>query len=90
MRKAQVPQFKDTIGWVDYRLGDFKAAVPLLEEAATALPDLALVRYHLGMGYMATGQNSKAADEFKAALTKNPPSELASSINAELKKTATQ
>jgi len=90
LRKTPVPQFKDTIGWIDYRLGDFKSAVPLLEEAAAALPDLAVVRYHLGMSYMAAGQTGKAADEFTAALTKNPSNELADIIKAELKKTASQ
>ena len=31
---SPVPQFKDTLGWVDYRQGDYKAAIPLLEAAA--------------------------------------------------------
>ena len=37
--KTQAPHFKDTLGWVLYRKGDFKAAIPLLEEAATELPN---------------------------------------------------
>ena len=71
-----MPQFKDTLGWVNYRRGDFKAAVPLLEEAAAALPDLAVVHYHLGMGYVAVGQATRASEEFKKALTKAPNGEL--------------
>ena len=49
LRDSRVPQFKDTLGWIDYRLGDLKAAVPLLEAAAAGLPNDASVHYHLGM-----------------------------------------
>ena len=90
LRNSPVPQFKDTLGWVNYRRGDFKAAVPLLEEAAAALPDLAMVHYHLGMGYLAMGQANRAAEEFTKALTKAPNSELEETIKAELRTTATQ
>jgi cellulose synthase operon protein C len=91
LNKTQVPQFKDTLGWVDYRSGDYASAVPLLEQAAKSLTDAPLVRYHLGMAYAATGQHSKATDEFKAALDKsssNPA--LTEVIKNELKKSATQ
>jgi predicted Zn-dependent protease len=90
LRNSPVPQFKDTLGWVDYRQGDYKAAVPLLEAAATALPDAALIHYHLGMSYVAVGQTAKAAEQFKAALGKVPTGELAEKIKNELKKTATE
>jgi tetratricopeptide (TPR) repeat protein len=90
LRKSQVPQFKDTLGWVTYRQGDSKSAVPLLEQAVAALPDVALIHYHLGMAYAAAGQNSKAADEFKAALSKGANGDLGETVKNELKKTATQ
>ena len=90
LRNSPVPQFKDTLGWVSYRRGDIQAAVPLLEEATAALPDLAMVHYHLGMSYVAMGQATKAAEEFKKALTKAPSSELEQTIKAELRTTATQ
>ena len=32
------------------------------------MPNMALIHYHLGMGYMAAGQEAKAAEEFKTAL----------------------
>src|SRR4029079_4469771 len=67
LKNAQVPQFKDTLGWITYQSGDYAAATPLLEEAATKMPQVALVRYHLGMAYAATGQDEKAAEEFKKA-----------------------
>src|SRR5215468_664263 len=68
LRKAQVPQFKDTLGWVHHQRGEHKAALPLLEEAATELPNIALVRYHLGVTYVAVGDTAKAAEQLKKAL----------------------
>jgi tetratricopeptide (TPR) repeat protein len=90
LRNSQVPQFKDTLGWVSYRQGDFKAAVPLLEQAVAALPDAALIHFHLGMGYAAIGQNAKAVEQFKIVLTKSPSGDLAEATKTELRKTATQ
>ena len=85
LRHSQVPQFKDTIGW-STTSGDVKAAVPLLEEAAAALPDQAAVRYHLGMGYVASGQANRASQEFKIALSKAPSATLKQAITAEVTK----
>jgi len=88
LRKSPVPQFKDTLGWVDYRQGDYKNAIPLLEEAAGGLPNGALVRYHLGMSYFAIGEPAKAAEQFKQALNQGPDDELKEKIEVALKKTA--
>ena len=90
LRKSQVPQFKDTLGWISYRQGDFNVAVSQLEDAATALPDLALIHYHLAMAYVAVGQNAKAANEFKIALTKSPTEDVAEEIRNGLKKISTE
>jgi tetratricopeptide (TPR) repeat protein len=90
LRNSPVPQFKDTLGWISYRQGDFKTAIPLLEGATATLPNVALIHYHLGMSYAATGQNAKAAEEFKTVLTKAPSADLAEMAKTELKKTSTQ
>ena len=87
LRKSQIPQFKDTLGWVSYRQGDYRTAVSLSEEAAAALPDQAAVRYHLGMGYISTSQFDKASEQLKKALELDPSNELAAEIRAALKKT---
>lgn len=68
LRKSQVPQFKDTLGWIHYQRGEHKAALALLEEAATELPNMPLVRYHLGMNYIALSEPTKAEEQFKKAL----------------------
>jgi tetratricopeptide (TPR) repeat protein len=87
LRKSQIPQFKDTLGWASYLQGDYKTAVSLSEEAAAALPDQAAVRYHLGMGYISISQLAKASEQLKKALELTPNNELAEKIRTELKKT---
>lgn len=67
-RTSRVPHFRDTLGWAYYRLGDAVKAVEILEDVAKELPDLAIVRYHLGMGYKATGNAEGASKELQQAL----------------------
>jgi len=50
------------------------------------LPNSAAVRYHLGMGYAATGQSDKAAEQFQKALALEPDgTSLKDSIRAAMK-----
>src|SRR5580704_17281301 len=86
LRKSQIPQFKDTLGWVSYRQGDYRTAIPLFEEAAAALPDQASVHYHLGMGYISTGQLAKASEQLKIGLELAQDGDFAEKIRAALKK----
>lgn len=87
LRKSDIPQFKDTLGWASYQQGDYRTAVSLSEEASAALPDQAAVRYHLGMSYIATGQLGKASGQLKKALDLAPNTALAEQIRSALKKT---
>jgi tetratricopeptide (TPR) repeat protein len=88
LQKSPVPQFKDTLGWISYRRGDYGNAVPLLEQAAAELPNRAVVHYHLGMAYSATKQVDKAVEQFNAALNQTPDPELKAKIQAAIKKSA--
>jgi cellulose synthase operon protein C len=88
LRKSQIPAFKDTLGWIDYLRGDFKSATALLEEAAAALPNRAVIQYHLGMSYIATGQVAKASEQFKKALALGPDKTLQDKISTAQKKAA--
>src|SRR6185312_4288186 len=45
LRGIEIPQFEDTLGWINYRRGDIKEALPLLEKAAAALPNQAAVHF---------------------------------------------
>jgi tetratricopeptide (TPR) repeat protein len=86
LKKSDVPQFKDTLGWVAYRRGDYTTAVKLLEEAAAKLSKIPLVPYHLGMAYLAMDANQKALEQFKKARDLAPnDTELKTMIDAAVK-----
>jgi tetratricopeptide (TPR) repeat protein len=72
LKNTNVPQFQDTFGWAQYKRGDYKTAVSVLENAANKLPSLAAVHYHLGMSYRASGAADKAEEQFKIALGLEP------------------
>ncbi|MDP6694788.1 MAG: tetratricopeptide repeat protein [Gammaproteobacteria bacterium] len=61
------PAFVDTLGWVHYRLGNFEEAVPLLEEAVEQAGQIPVLRYHLGMAYLADGKNILAEEQLALA-----------------------
>ena len=86
LKNSNVPQFQDTFGWSQYRRGDYKGAISTLEGAAAKLPDLAAVRYHLGMSYAATGSAEKAGEQLKAAFALEPDgTPLKESISSAMK-----
>jgi tetratricopeptide (TPR) repeat protein len=62
------PAFLDTLGWVYYRLGDFEEAVPYLEKSVEAAGSVSVLRYHLGMAYIAVGKTMSGKKELEAAL----------------------
>jgi len=67
-RNSKIPQFKDTLGWLYYKRGEYRKAIPLLQDAALDLSRLPMVRYHLGMSYLKNKQNKKAAVELEKTL----------------------
>jgi tetratricopeptide (TPR) repeat protein len=86
LRGTNLPQFKDTVGWLAYLRGDVREAVRLLEEAANALPSDAQVRYHLGMSYLKAGSLDKAHEQLKkASELGNLPGPLNENLQAALK-----
>lgn len=68
-RSSNVPQFLDTLGWIQYRRGEYEQAVTLLKTASEKLGDLELVHYHLGMTYKALGQKDLAVDALSTAIS---------------------
>ncbi len=64
----QMALLLDTLGWVQYRQGDFKNAAQNLEQAAALLPREAETRYHLGMVYTALGEPDAARAELGHAV----------------------
>lgn len=62
------PAFLDTLGWVYYRLGDYENALPLLEKAVAAAPQVPVLKYHLAMAYLALNKPSLAKEQLESAL----------------------
>jgi cellulose synthase operon protein C len=83
LRKSGIAQFKDTVGWLNVRKGDHQSGIPLLEEAAQALPANALIRYHLGVAYSKVGNPERAREQLKKATELEPE-------NSALRRKATQ
>ncbi len=87
-KRSDIPQFKDTFGWASYRVGKYADATSLLESAAEALPQLAIVQYHLGMNYAAKENKQLAREALEKALelAGDKPFEQADEIRAALEK----
>jgi len=68
-KRTEIPQFKDTFGWANYRIGKYKDASLLLESAVKQLPTIPDVHYHLGMNYLAQKNKTLAREALEKALT---------------------
>ena len=65
------PAFLDTYGWVLYARGEYAAAVPPLQAAVGKSPQAHVLRYHLGMAQLKSGQLDAARANLEAALKSN-------------------
>jgi Tfp pilus assembly protein PilF len=72
LKASNVPQYQDTVGWVEYKVGKTADATQTLEAVAKQAPNFAAARYHLGMSYAAAGQTAQASEQFKLALNLEP------------------
>lgn len=68
MSDEVIAGYQDTLGWVQYRQGDYKNAGQNLQEAANVDPREAELRYHLGMVYKAEGKTDAARAELGHAV----------------------
>lgn len=59
---------QDTLGWVQYRLGDFHDALLNIQKGVNSNPRLAEGRYHLAMVYKALGNTAAARIELSYAV----------------------
>ncbi|HPF47553.1 MAG: tetratricopeptide repeat protein [Alphaproteobacteria bacterium] len=76
-RQSAIPHFKDTLGWIYYKVGDIQNATSVLQDVVEKMPNNVYFRYHLGMSYMAGDRNAAAAREFEEVvkLAENQPFE---------------
>ncbi len=86
LKASSVPQFQDTVGWIQFKRGNTADATRILEDVAKQASSLAVVHYHLGMSYAAAGQATQAAEQFKTALNLEPDgTDLKEKIRAAMK-----
>ncbi len=60
LEKRNEPIFLDTIGWVHYKLGNYKKAIQYLTQVVEKSPEVNIFNYHLGMAYKMSGDKEKA------------------------------
>ncbi|MDH3376678.1 MAG: tetratricopeptide repeat protein [Gammaproteobacteria bacterium] len=69
------PFIMDSMGWVQYRLGNIESAIDYLERALHSRPD-AEIAAHLGEVLWVTGNQRRAKSIWKEALKKSPDNDL--------------
>lgn len=62
------PAVADTLGWIEFLRGNYADSLPLLEQAATGLPDSPSIRYHFAMAHDKLGHLDVAAKELEMAI----------------------
>lgn len=62
------PNVLDTLGWIEYRRGNYARAVELLEKSDVMRPGHQMVSYHLGMACIRVGNKEQARNFLGKAL----------------------
>jgi len=76
----------DSLGWAQYRLGNYASAVIQLERAVELQPDDPTINDHLGDAYWRAGRKIEARFQWRRALALNPPEEgMAARIERKLR-----
>lgn len=63
------PSILNTRGWVKFKRGEFQESLALLQQAVDKSPESPLMRYHLGMAQLKTGDRAGAAKNLEAAVS---------------------
>jgi tetratricopeptide (TPR) repeat protein len=75
----------DSLGWAEYRAGDFEAAVSTLERAIALQPVDPVINEHLGDAYWQVGRYREARFQWRRALAFEPDAELIPVIQNKLR-----
>jgi tetratricopeptide (TPR) repeat protein len=75
----------DSLGWVLYRLGEWKEAARHLERAVLLRPQDAVINDHFGDALWRVDRRNEARFQWKRALSMEPDEELIKGIEAKLK-----
>ena len=73
--KPDDPAITDSLGWAQFRLGNYEEAIKWLEQSLTDFPDHE-VAAHLGEALWVTGQRQRAHKVWKDALQRTPNSTI--------------
>ena len=74
----------DSLGWVEYRLGDFEEATRHLELAVELVPGDPIINDHLGDAYWQVGRLNEARFQWRRVLTLDPEDDLADRVRQKL------
>ena len=67
------PALLDTRGWVKFKAGQPKEALPLLQQAVEKAPNAPVLRYHLAMVQLKSGDKESARKNLEAAVGTGKP-----------------
>jgi len=67
-RQSKIPHFLDTLGWIYFHANKSAESLFFLERAVKELPNVAEVRYHIGVAYLSEARNIEAKRELDAAI----------------------
>ncbi len=73
--KPNMGYITDSLGWVYYKLGDYKRAVTELEKANQLTPDDSMITEHLADSYVKLSRVEKAIEFYEKALKLDPKSD---------------
>lgn len=59
----------DTVGWVRFKRGEFRDALPTLERAAERSPESKVIRFHLAMTQLQLGLRDRARTNLESVLS---------------------
>lgn len=63
------PYFRDTVGWANYRAGNYEKALQYLTQAAAGAENNGEILYHLGAAQAASGDQAAAKETLEKALS---------------------
>ena len=69
------PYYLDTLGWIRYQRGELPSALSTLGQAVNLAPGAGVLRYHLAMAELKSGQTAAARDNLQQALQDGKPFE---------------
>jgi tetratricopeptide (TPR) repeat protein len=75
----------DSLGWAEYRAGDYEAAVATLERAIALQPVDPVINEHLGDAYWQVGRYREARFQWRRALAFEPEADLVPVIEGKLR-----